>query len=164
MTALFTPLYDEPSGRYCGPTAICAVTGLPLSQVKAAIRQASGKITDAAGRSHRVSGVANKDLIGALTILGWHTIEQAECLNPGTRRDQFTFAEFCQARGNDGPYIVNVTGHYIAVGWGEMCDPSNEIGCDLKSYFAREWKRGKRSRHQNAWVHRWWKFAKNEPT
>jgi hypothetical protein len=180
MNHLFTPRYDEPTGRYCGPTAICAVTGLLLSDVKAAIRQASGKITDAVGRSHRVSGVANKDLLGALAILGWTPVEtweapepirqwKSDCETGHPNYDRVgrwvrhgaashPFSDFLREHGHDGPFIINVTGHYIAVGWGELCDPFNPTGTEISRYLARSWKRGKQGRYQNAWVQRWWKF------
>lgn len=176
---LFTPRYDEPSGHYCGPTAICAVTGLPLSEVKAAIRQASGKITDAAGRSHRVSGVANKDLLGAMWLLGWRVVETQEYPRGRLEIDRsaekqngsfgkfkrpdgwqpYTFDAFLRERGSDGPFIVNVTGHYLAVGWGEIIDAINPLGVEIEKYLARKWRKGKRGRYQHAHVQRWWKFA-----
>lgn len=171
---LFTPRFDEPSGRYCGPTAICAVTGLPLSQAKDAIRQASGKITDAAGRSHRVSAVSNEHLLGAMSLLGWTTCETKEFPRGGMvirkegvggsfkRPDgwkPYLFCDFLREHGDDGPFIVNVTGHYIAVGWGEIVDPFNELGTEIDKYLTRKWKRGKRGRYQHAHVQRWWKFT-----
>lgn len=156
---LYTPKYDEPSGRYCGPTAICAVTGLPLSVVKAAIRQASGKITDAAGRAHRVSGVAPEHLVGAMALLGWNVVGEAEHPHLRGQHDHVTFRDFCHQCGDNGPFIVNVTGHYIAVGWGEICDPMNDIGVEMNRYFSRQWKPRARGRYQGAWVHRWWRFA-----
>lgn len=180
MAHLFTPKYDEPTGRYCGPTAICAVTGMPLSEVKSAIRQASGKIMDAAGRSHRVSGVANKDLLGAMELLGWKVIETWQAPKPirefvhdcGPDNPNYghlgrwvrhgaaahPFSEFLERYGSNGPFIVNVTGHYIAVGWGEICDPFNPLGTAVSSYLARKWRKGKQGRYQNAWVQHWWRF------
>lgn len=175
---LFTPVYDERSGRYCGPTAMCAVTGLQLSEVKAAIRQASGKITDAAGRAHRISGVANKDLLAAMSLCGWHVCETQEYprgrmeIDRSTERPDgsfgkfkrpdgwkpYTFDVFLRERGDDGPFIVNVTGHYLAAGWGEVIDPFNPIGVDIEKYLARKWGKGKRGRYQHAHVQCWWKF------
>lgn len=176
MPHLFTPNYDEPTGRYCGPTAICAVTGVLLSDAKAAIRQSSGKITDAAGRNYRVSGVANKDLLGAMAILGWQVSEQFSAEIPkrtfvpdksGVKNygkwsrvgyKPNLFCDFLKERGYEGPFVVNVTGHYIAVGWGEILDAINPLGVDIEKYLGRKWKPGKTGRYQNAHVQRWWKF------
>jgi hypothetical protein len=158
---LYTPRFDEPAGRYCGPTAMCAVTGLRLSECKAAIRQSSGKIMDAAGRSHRVTGVDQSHLLGAMALVGWRVAE--EWLNPNAQsqywrkaRRGLTFEQFCTERGASGPFIVNVTGHYIAVSHSEMCDPFNVLPVELDAYFKRT--RGKPGRYHGAWVQRWWRF------
>jgi len=38
------------------------------------------------------------------------------------RKNQPNHPDYTGKRGNDGPFIVNVTGHYYAVSHGEICD------------------------------------------
>lgn len=73
----------------------------------------------------------------------------AECENyEGQTRDRFRLGDFLDANGHDGPYIVNVTGHYYAVSQGEICDTFTCLPKDIAKF-----KKG-RAR----WVKRWWKF------
>lgn len=167
---LHTPHRDTGSSRYCGPTAIMAVTGLRGSEVRDAIRQFRGDIRSAAGTHMPVMGMSNTDLIGAMDLLGWHVVEQWEApsaklklVSTGVdghykRPDGFKplpFATFLADRGADGPFIVNVTGHYMAVSHGEVCDAASTV---LPTDIERYLKRGKFG-YRQSWVRKWWKFA-----
>lgn len=138
---LQTPIYDVRSS-YCGPTAIAAITGHPISVIKETIREISG---------HRmVTGVSNKDLLAAMAKLGWCPVETVETENEHySHRDLFKLGDFLDAHGDRGPFIVNVTGHYIAVSHGEVCDTATKLPIDIK-----KWRKAKPGR----WVKRWWRF------
>jgi hypothetical protein len=97
-------------------------------------------------------GVTNEELVAAIIYLDWYVVElvQTETTN-NSRRDAFTLDQFFSTRGrNDGPYIVEVRRHYIAVSHGEACDTHTTLPLSID-----RWKRGRRR-----WVHRWWKFAR----
>jgi len=141
---LHTPNYDTRSA-FCGPTATGAVTGLPISLVHDAVREVSGRMETAAGAKHPVMGMRNVWLIDAMALLGWRIVEEGR-----PPRDRvYRLGHFCAARGRDGPFIVQLMGHYVAVGGGEICDTHTNIPLDIASY------RGRMSR----WVKCWWKFA-----
>lgn len=175
---LHTPNQNSGSSRYCGPTAIMAVTGCLGSDVRDAVRQARGDIRDATGAHMPVMGMSNTDLLGAMAILGWAVAEQWEApegklklvddpngdwIGPtGVRRSYkrpagfkpAIFSDFLRDRGNGGPFIVNVTGHYMAVSDGEVCDAyENFLPREIERYLTR----GK-PKYRNAWVWKWWRF------
>lgn len=177
--ALHTPNQNSGSSRYCGPTAIMAVTGLPGSEVRDAVRQARGDIRDASGAHMPVMGMSNTDLLATMTLLGWTAAEKWEAPNGalrlvddpkgqwigpgGVRRSYrrpegfkpYIFSDFLRECGGGGPYIVNVTGHYMAVSAGEVCDAyENFLPREIDRYLTR----GK-PKYRNAWVWKWWLFA-----
>jgi hypothetical protein len=176
---LHTPHRDSGSSRYCGPTAIMSVTGLRGSIVRDAVRQLRGDIRSAAGSHMPVTGMSNKDLLGAMSLLGWHVVEEwsepdnelrlvddpkGNWIAPGGVRQRYKrpegfkplpFADFLAERGADGPFIVNVTGHYMAVSHGEVCDAASTV---LPTEIERYLKRGKFG-YRQSWVRKWWKFA-----
>lgn len=183
---LHTPHRNSGSSRYCGPTAIMAITGLRGSEVRDAIRQTRGNIMSAAGTHMPVSGLSNKDLLGAMNVLGWHTVEEWSAPDgklsqrvkipdlkgewhdghggrfryERKRPEGFArtpFSQFLAERGHDGPFVVNVTGHYMAVSHGEVCDASSTIlPTDIPVYLSK----GKFG-YRNSWVWHWWKFAQH---
>ena len=75
MIGLFTPNYNTGSSRFCGPTAIMAVTGEPGSVVRDAIRQSRGDIRSRSGAHMPVMGVNNDDLLAAMRLLGWTVVQ-----------------------------------------------------------------------------------------
>lgn len=179
---LHTPNRNSGSSRYCGPTAIMTVTGRLGSEVRDAVRQARGDIRDAAGAHMPVMGMSNKDLLAAMEILGWAVAEQWEApdqklklvpdpngkwhAGDGTRKSfrrppgfkPLLFSDFLRSHGAGGPYIVNVTGHYMAVSAGEVCDAyENQLPRDIEKYLTT----GKR-KYRNSWVWKWWKFERAE--
>jgi hypothetical protein len=48
--------------------------------------------------------------------------ENSGVLFKNKRKNQPNHPDYTGKRGNDGPFIVNVTGHYYAVSHGEICD------------------------------------------
>lgn len=187
MVGLHTPHRDAGSSSYCGPTAIMAVTGLRGSVVRDAIRQARGAIRNASGSHKSVTGLSNADMLATMVLLGWHPVEQWDAPdgklsqrvkipdpkgewhdgNGGRFRYErkrpegfrpYPFADFLAKHGADGPYIINVTGHYMAVSHGEVCDAASTVlPTDIPVYL----KRGKFG-YRQSWVWHWWKFAQSE--
>lgn len=169
---LYTPKRNAGSSRYCGPTAIMAVTGLPGSDVVDAIRQVRGDIRNAAGAREGIMGVSNEDLLAAMGLLGWMVVESWQApkgdaafrLDPkgqwfgsrGERKSRLPnlrFSKFATEHGVGGPFIVNVTGHYMAVSQGEVwCAATTSLPRDISKFLAG------RSRYRNAWVKNWWRF------
>jgi hypothetical protein len=150
---LHTPAYDVRSRAFCGPTAMSAVTGRPVSEIADAIRQASGKITKANGADWPVMGVDNDSLIKAMALLGWNVVEM------GAEPTKYTLDDFAHDHGRRGPFIVNVTGHYVAISDGEFCDTFTKLPSDLfGGVLDRKWY-GNRKRKGSTWVRRWWRFA-----
>lgn len=147
---LHTPIYDVRTRAFCGPTAIASITGLRISLIRDAIRSTSGRIEKSDGHKFPIMGVAPVDLLGAMEELGWHVQEQMqhEYLKP-ILQNRYRLGHFLEEHGHEGPYIVNVTGHYIAVGWGEACDSHTQIPIEIA-----KWRRSQPMR----WVMNWWKF------
>lgn len=152
---LHKPNHDVRTQAFCGPTAMSAITGLPISLIRDAVREVSGLIETASGAAHPIMGMRNAWLTDAMALLGWRVIESEEYRQPHIRRNYQSpmspprLGDFCAERGNDGPFIVNVTGHYVAVGFGEICDTFTSIPIDISGY----------NRRMGRWVLRWWKFA-----
>ena len=148
---LHTPVYDVRTRAFCGPTAMSAVTGLPISQIRDAIRKASGKELTADGRAYPVMGIRNVDMIVAMELLGWRAIwtvfnNNAEIGTP----DWYRLDDFLSDHARSGPFIVEVTGHYIAVSYDEVCDTFTKLPIPVE-----RWKRGRKR-----WVRSWWKFER----
>lgn len=162
---LHTPIYRGAASEYCGPTAIAAVTGVSLRDVRETIYQARGShFLKSNGDRMPIIGMANTDLIATMALLGWHAVE--EMFNPvpimatgyrghGAPRLYPTLLQFAEAHGARGPFIVEVTGHYIAVSHGELCDTRFRIPADLKMAVTRRGMPGR-------WVRHWWRFAPAE--
>jgi len=154
---LYTPKYRGTRREFCGPTAIAAVTGASLEEVRDAIRQERGPELRSDGGYMPIMGLHNVEMLGAMDQLGWKVVEEdawrdrAE-LMAASRAKLCTLGEFAAEHGHDGPYIVNVTGHYVAISHGEFCDTRSILPVELDR--AMKWKglAGK-------WVKNWWKFA-----
>lgn len=147
---LRTPNYDVRTRAFCGPTAMSAITGEPISRIRDVIRQVWGNPRTDAGRAWPVMGLDNKSMIEAMYLLGWGVVEKATSENNLFTRDIFRFGDFLDACGHVGPFIVNVTGHYIAVSHGEACDTATQLPIEIA-----RWRRARRQR----WVQHWWRFA-----
>jgi hypothetical protein len=139
---------------------MAAVTGEPISVVRNAIRLASGKVFKTNGSAWPVIGMYNDELIRAMQQLDWYVIEQ---WSEAADSAPYTLDAFAVEHGDDGPFIVNVTGHYVAISQGEFCDtaavlPKNLFGGVLdRPWFGRTKRKGA------TWVRNWWRFE-NRPT
>jgi hypothetical protein len=93
---------------YCGPTAISAVTGCSIQEVETAIQSFRGDRLS-------VKGITDHELVS--------TLDQLNCAVVETGDKNLTLAKFMQERGySDGPFIVGVDDHYVAISCGEICD------------------------------------------
>jgi hypothetical protein len=149
---LHTPIYDVRVLPYCGPTAIAAVTGEPVSVIRDIIRSQIG--TKSNGDARPIMGVSREILLKTMHTLGWLVIAKSgDTNNRENPKDVFRLGDFLdhlQMREQAGPYIVNVTRHYYAVDQDEICDTRTRIPLEVHRF-----KRGRRR-----WVQCWWQFAK----
>jgi hypothetical protein len=158
-TILKSPIYRGSKSDFCGPTAIAAVTGESLEDVRAAIHQVRGEgFLAKNGNRMPITGMTNNELLKVMVELGWRGVECAvpEGQHWGLRKLERPFPklkEFCQQRGSEGPFIVNVTGHYIAVGGGEVCDTRTRFPIEIERAM-------KRTGWAGAWVRNWWRFER----
>jgi hypothetical protein len=167
---LHTPNIRAARREFCGPTAIAAVTGIHISDIRDAIHQARGDIRATSGAHMPIAGMNNKDLLATMAVLGWHVseswsapkvvweaVEVNAVVNRMRRKNfkSYTLAEFAKEYGAGGPFIVNVTGHYVAISEGEFCDTYSEVPVDLDRAMKRKGRAGK-------WIKNWWCFEQSE--
>jgi hypothetical protein len=148
---LHTPIYDVREDRaYCGPTAIAAVTGAPISIIRDVIRAQIG--TKANGHAMPVIGISPTTLVKTMQVLGWEVVATTDCQTSSRVYRLDDFLELVQMGTVKGPHIVWVTGHFYAVDDDEICDTYSKIPLEIHRF-----KRGRMR-----WVKRWWKFEKPE--
>lgn len=154
--SLFTPNYDvRHDSAFCGPTAISAITGLPISEIRDAIRQASGKVRRSDGSAWPVRGIYDRDLISAMKKLGWRVAEQGEAAKQKRQR----LYDFARDHGDAGPFIVSVSRHYVAIGGGEFCDTSTCLPKNIADGVLDRPGFGLK-RKGAAQVKHWWRFER----
>lgn len=112
---------------YCGPTAIASITNAPIPLVYKKIRRVrgdnerrwrgkilkGGAVLDSRGRKIPIKSLGSSILLLTMKRFGF---KFKEIPGGGTLR------EFCEDRGHLGPFIVMVSGHYVAVSRGYICD------------------------------------------
>lgn len=105
---------DTKAKAFCGPTAIAAVTGKSISIIRDACRMAPHDSNWPARflRAPNVRGITNRELETVLNTLGYigRWVEA-----PG-RPTLAAWLDNRNAEQRGNPCIVNVTGHYVAVG------------------------------------------------
>lgn len=142
-------LGESKARTYCGPTAIVAITGASYENVYKKIRRIRKKngrqirafrenrfghyVDD--GRLLPIKGTGTHEVLDCLRMLGKIVKEKGSGYDRnrgplGFRGDgsmervriggYMTLGEFCKDRGHMGPFLVEVTGHWIAVGWGKI--------------------------------------------
>lgn len=104
---------------FCGPTAVAAITGAPLSLVLDSYRLVRhGPEWVDRGRTPRITGAALRETEETLRLLGfvgeWHQIERAPTLD--------AFAASRSDKMRTHPLLVVVTGHYVAIHGERFCD------------------------------------------
>lgn len=122
-------LYAAPApGRttFCGPTAIAAATGVPVSKVEDAVL-AFRKKAAARGRSTpserkmrgaRVKTMWSYEIVPVCRALGFEAARA--CMTAGSTFGRLT--EIMQRAEIKGPIVVLVTGHYIALSRWQFVD------------------------------------------
>ncbi|WP_296083077.1 hypothetical protein [uncultured Agrobacterium sp.] len=110
---------DTKSRPFCGPMAVAAITGEPISRVRDAfrlVRHGEGWIH--CKRAPAIMGTLTYEVERVLSIFGyvgsWRVVD-----------DQPTLAAWLEARAGverTHPLVVQVTGHWIALSGWEFCD------------------------------------------
>lgn len=113
---LFTPIVDVKHKVYCGPIAIAALTGVPVSRIEKMLRyKRSAFYRDAKGRRLPIKSTHNKQVLDVLRRLGCKVSKPIE--------PKMTFAAFCNDTVHvKTAYLVQVTGHWMVTCQGLYCD------------------------------------------
>lgn len=116
--ALFTPIIDVKHKAYCGPTAIAALTGVPVSRIEKMLRRCrSNGYRNVDGRKLPIRGTYRGEMIKVLKRLGCKVSEY--------KHVESTFGRFVEdTRFVDAMFLVNVTGHWMTSCKGTICDTS----------------------------------------
>lgn len=126
---LYDAIRDVKGKGWCGPTAISSITQTPISKIHKMVRRVradrererfgrvliGGSAKGVDGRRMPVMGMYNSEILEVMKRLKFKVLKQ-ENNYKGTLK---SFIDDC---GHLGPFIVNVTGHYIAVSHGMICD------------------------------------------
>jgi hypothetical protein len=146
---------DVPSTLYCGPTAISSITGFPPSKVIKMIRRVradherkyygrvlhGGRVKRIDGRRMPVKGTSNGEVLEVLRRAGFKPTKKGS-------PDKTSLRQFCDDYGHTGPFLVEVTGHYVTVSHGMICDTrTGYTPIPFAEYKKLRWM-----------VKRWWKF------
>jgi hypothetical protein len=111
------------SASFCGPTALAAITGATPEAVEQLIvthrathglpRHGNGRQVRDVRRGAIVRTMWGSEVAPIAEALGWRaTLVEHGCYRPRT------FAQWRRrgrARGDDAPYLVLITGHFVAV-------------------------------------------------
>ena len=137
---LFAPAIVGGADRaFCGPTAVVGITGASFENVYKKIRRIRKKnhrqirafrenrfgdyVDD--GRLLPIKGTGTHEVLETLRMLGKIVKEKGDGRIDGRSykgwdTSQMTLGDFCRDRGHMGPFLVEVTGHWIALGWGHI--------------------------------------------
>lgn len=137
---LHTPNVDINGKPWCGPTAAAAITGLPISRIHKMIRRVrseherkmcgrilnGGSVLDVNGRRMSVRGTYPSEIITIMKRAGYPVI--------GRWRGPMALRAFLEDRAHLGPCIVEITGHFIAVSRGMLCDTYTKTPVPWQQY------------------------------
>lgn len=119
----------EPNGLYCAPAVLMAITGLnPKGEIRSALNRAKGR-RDNAG----IIGVHTHELEKAMDDLGIHWIK-----NIVFHQNLSKFCSFIDHRCSK--WIIEVTGHYVAMENGVIFDNRIRYGCDVAEHPCKRMK------------------------
>ncbi len=145
---------DVKGGVYCGPTAIAAITGQPVSVIYKKIRRVraegdrrrygkvvnGGNVKRSDGNKRRIVGTHNWEVLKVLKRLGYNAVAKGA--------EVMTLRAFCEDRAHLGPHLINVTGHYVTVSRGMILDTrTGYVPIPWQNYPRLGWR-----------VQRWWRF------
>lgn len=113
------------SNRFCGPAALAALTGAHVDDAAQALRIATGK--------RAIKGVRNVEMLKAFALLGHRAVPI-----PTDKIHLLTLAGVLRttlaSRGSYQRFLINVTGHYVAVQGRKLWDNKNPEGVFLGAY------------------------------
>lgn len=119
--SLFTPVIDVKHRPYCGPAAIAILTGVPIARIEKMIRRGRKGYRDSDGRRIPIKGTHPWEVLKVLERLGCK-VREIKC-------ESRTFGSFVADTVHvSTPYLVEVTGHFMASYRGMYCDTSTLAG------------------------------------
>jgi hypothetical protein len=124
---LHIPINDVKHRAYCGPIAASALTGVPVSRIEMMIRRRRRGYRDSKGRRRPIKGTYSGEILCALQVLGckWEPFKTREP----------TFGRFCEDTAHiNATFLVEVTGHFMAVYRGTFCDTSHLQPTPVEGY------------------------------
>lgn len=112
-------LHATEAKGYCGPTAVAALTGVPVGRIENMIRRKRrGGYRDRNGRRMPVRGTYTWEIVRVLKRLGCKVEKMADT--------ESTFGRFCDDTAHmSTAFLVEVTGHFMAVHRGMFVDTSH---------------------------------------
>jgi hypothetical protein len=142
MATLPCGLNGFDGAQWCGPTAIAAITGIAPEEVERAILsyRATHKPPKASRnmRGQLVRTLWWHEVEPVLRLLGWRAVET----EPHYRLR--TFASWLRGRtGDQKPYLVLVTGHFVAVQAGWFVDTRFRQPIELKRLLKKPYARSR---------------------
>lgn len=160
---LHTPINDVGHRPYCGPTAIAAITGAPISVVYKKLRRVradgdrrrygkvvnGGNVKRVDGKKRRIVGTGTTEVLKVLKRLGYPVVAR---LPQHKRPAGITLRQLCDDRAHLGPHLVEVTGHWIAMSRGMLCDTHRRTPVPWKEHPLLRSK-----------VIAWWVFPERPP-
>lgn len=118
---MFVPVIDVKHTPYCGPTAVAALTGVPLSRIEKMLRRSRKGFKDRLGRKRQIKGTHSWEIKRVLKGLG--------CKITQVPDPERTFGRFVRDTAHiNATFLVNVTGHYMVTRKGLFCDNSHLAG------------------------------------
>lgn len=134
---LFTPVIDVKHRPYCGPAAIAALTGVPVARIEKMLRRGRKGYRDSDGRKIPIKGTHPWEVIKVLERLGCKVTEVKPAVS--------TFGRFVEDTVHvRTPYLVEVTGHFMATHQGSFCDTSSLEGPRALAGYRRATRRVQR--------------------
>lgn len=130
-------LYAAPGNEthFCGPTAIAAITGLPIAFIEQQVliyrRNNPPPKRTRTPKGVVVKGMWWSEVLPVMDMLGWRA---SFAWRAQWRRECVTFAQWRVRYAHGGPYIVNTTRHAIAVSQGKLVDPQNRTPINARDF------------------------------
>jgi hypothetical protein len=158
---------DVKGGVYCGPTAIAAITGQPVSVIYKRLRRVradrdrknygkvpvGGALKRMDGHKRPIVGTSNHEVLTVLERLGYPSVAmdvvgRKLARGWGGMQSTMTLRRFCDDMAHLGPTLIEVTGHYVAVSRGMILDTqTGYVPIPWRDYPKLGWR-----------VQRWWRF------
>lgn len=144
---LYDPVVDVTTRAYCGPTAISSITQAPISKIRKMVRRmrkAFAKTYEGhnyygawadkqlSGRKHPVRGMYHNEMLDVMRRLKRYPTEH--------KKFKGTLRAFMDDYGHSGPFIVVVTGHYVAISKGMICDTYTKKPVPFAEYPKPGWR------------------------